>query len=539
MATTTQPTKAPRTAGVIREYQLWLPRWVKALPEWVRVGAALLFLIAASTAIHAAYVNGQFWMDEAITVGISSHSLTAIPSILRVDGSPPLFYLLLHIWMSWVGNGQAATHWLSMIFAAATIPAGYWAGRCLANKRAALISATFFAFNAFLDYYSLETRMYSLTVLIGIFATVALVRGFVYRERRYVIVFAISEALMLYSHNWALFFGAAAFLVMVIIYFIGGEEVRPHFIFDVIATFAGAAILFAPWVPNFIYQVGHTAAPWDLEPGFGAPIQIAKNVFGGASISVIMVMATVIGYSRLFSRPRKMTRDAQVAITLVALPVLTLLIAWLGSHVITPAWDVRYFAPIVAAMILVLAIGTARAGVLGAIAVIFVIAFMARPSAFEPAYKSDMQDIGGEMGPLLHKGDLVLVGQPEQTPLAYYYLPGGLKYANTMGPVTDPSYMNWVNAMARYRDENVHRTLTTMLDGLKPGQQLLYIRPLTEGEQNWIAPWTKEIRLRSAQYGAIIAQWAHAGKLVEEAWAPHNYRGSCCIANSAVLYKRT
>ncbi|MDA8067699.1 MAG: hypothetical protein M0T77_03685, partial [Actinomycetota bacterium] len=77
MATTTQPTKAPRTAGVIREYQLWLPGWVKALPEWVRVGAALLFLVAASTAIHAAYVNGQFWMDEAITVGISSHSLTA------------------------------------------------------------------------------------------------------------------------------------------------------------------------------------------------------------------------------------------------------------------------------------------------------------------------------------------------------------------------------------------------------------------------------------------------------------------------------
>lgn len=541
MATTTQPTttKAPRTASVIREYQLWLPGWVKALPEWVRVGAALLFLIAASTAIHAAYVNGQFWMDEAITVGISSHSLTSIPSILRVDGSPPLFYLLLHIWMSWVGNGQAATHWLSMIFAAATIPAGYWAGRCLANKRAALISATFFAFNAFLDYYSLETRMYSLTVLIGIFATVALVRGFVYRERRYVIVFAISEALMLYTHNWALFFGAAAFLVMVIIYFIGGEEVRPHFITDVIATFAGAAILFAPWVPNFIYQVGHTAAPWDLEPEFGAPIQIAKNVFGGASISVIMVMATVIGYSRLFSQPRRMTRDAQVAITLVALPVLTLLTAWIASHVITPAWDVRYFAPIVAAMILVLAIGTARAGVLGAIAVIFVIAFMARPSAFEPAYKSDMQDIGGEMGPLLHRGDLVLVGQPEQTPLAYYYLPGGLKYANTMGPVADPSYMNWVNAMARYRDENVKRTATAILGTLKPGQQLLYIRPLTEGEQNWIAPWTKEIRLRSAQYGAIISQEVRAGKLVKEAWAPHNYRGSCCIANSAVLYKRT
>lgn len=536
-ATVPNPERAPN-AGVIREYQVWLPRWVKALPEWLRVGTALLVLIAASTAIHAAYVGGQFWMDEAITVGISSHALTAIPSILRFDGSPPLFYLLLHIWMSWVGDGQAATHWLSMIFAAATIPAGYWAGRFLGGKRAGLISATFFAFNAFLDYYSLETRMYSLTTLIGIFATVALIRGWVYRERRYVIVFAITEALMLYTHNWALFFGAAAFLTMVIVYFIGGEQVRENYIKDTILTFVGAAVLFAPWVPNFLFQVTHTAAPWDLEPGFGAPIQIAKSVFGGASISVIMVLATCIGYARLFAKPRRMTRDAQIAIALVALPVLTLLIAWLGSHVITPAWDVRYFAPIVGSMILVLAIGTARAGIIGAVAVLFVIGFMARPSAFEPAYKSDMQDIGGEMGPLLRPGDLVIVGQPEQTPLAYYYLPGGLRFANTMGPVSDPSYMNWVNAMARYRAENVNRTATALINSVKPGQQLLYIRPLTEGEQNWRAPWTKEIRLRSAQYGAIIAQYVREGKLVQEAWAPHNYRGSCCIADSAVLYKK-
>ena len=63
--------------------------------------------------IRTRYVGGQFWMDEAITVGISSHHLSAIPGIMRQDGSPPLFYLLLHFWMAMVGNGEAATHWLS------------------------------------------------------------------------------------------------------------------------------------------------------------------------------------------------------------------------------------------------------------------------------------------------------------------------------------------------------------------------------------------------------------------------------------------
>ena len=45
-----------------------------------------------------------------------------------MDGSPPLYYMLLHVWMSWFGNGEAATHWLSMLFAALTVPVGYWAG---------------------------------------------------------------------------------------------------------------------------------------------------------------------------------------------------------------------------------------------------------------------------------------------------------------------------------------------------------------------------------------------------------------------------
>ena len=120
-------------------------------------------------------------------------------------------------------------------------------------------------------------------------------------------------------------------------------------------------------------------------------------------------------------------------------------------------------------------------------------------------------------------------------PLAYYYLPAGLKYSSTIGPVADPTYMNWVDAMKRYEAATPSKVLPPMLNALKPGQQVLFIRPLTEGVANWNAPWTKEIRRRSAQWGAIIAA---DKQLVQEAVAPANYRGSCCIADSAVLYKK-
>jgi hypothetical protein len=85
------------------------------------------------------------------------------------------------------------------------------------------------------------------------------------------------------------------------------------------------------------------------------------------------------------------------------------------------------------------------------------------------------------------------------------------------------------------QDAGWRTTVVRLIDSVKPGQQILYIRPLTEGAQNWLAPWTVMVRRRSAQWGAIISA---DRQLVPVAVAPHNYPGACCVADSAVLYKK-
>jgi hypothetical protein len=109
-----------------------------------------------------------------------------------------------------------------------------------------------------------------------------------------------------------------------------------------------------------------------------------------------------------------------------------------------------------------------------------------------------------------------------------------LKFASTLGRVQDPTYMNWVYALKRLRNANPAATLDPLLASLKPGQQLLYVRPLTEGAQNWEAAWTELVRRRAAQWGAIIAS---DKSLVQVAHGPLNYRGACCVADSATLWK--
>ena len=45
-----------------------------------------------------------FWIDEGLSVGISDRPLGEIPDALRLDGSPPLYYMLLHVWMARRGH---------------------------------------------------------------------------------------------------------------------------------------------------------------------------------------------------------------------------------------------------------------------------------------------------------------------------------------------------------------------------------------------------------------------------------------------------
>lgn len=538
MATTAPPptdtSTAPRNFLPDANFDVRAPSWAQRISPRAWTALALIALTALSLFVRTLLIGGQFWMDEALSVGISSHSLSAIPGVLKHDGSPPLFYLLLHVWMSAFGRSEEATHALSLVFALASIPASAWVAWSLFGTRsAALITATLFALNPFLTAYASETRMYTLMALLGLLATGAFIQGFINRRRRYLIAFAICQTLLLYTHGWGIFYGVGAFAAFWIVWRIRREE-RAALLRDAVYAFGAAAVLFLPWLPTLLYQAAHTGSPWDPTPHFGAPIQISRNLMGGDRATASMVLGASLGLATFWTKARRRSPEAQMMWVLIAMPVGTLAFGWLVSR-FSPAWQYRYFAPILAALLLLAGWGLARARGVGLLALLLTALFWANPSSYTAPYKSDMRDVGGEMAPLLHPGDLVVMTQPEQVPLAWYYLPGGLRYADVTGPSRDPQSANWIDALSRMQNADPAKTLGPLVASLRPGQQLLFVRPLTEGAQSWEAPWTQLVRRRSAQWGALLAA---DRSLVPVAWAPHSYRGACCVADSAVLYKK-
>jgi len=511
------------------------PRWFERLPRGVGAGAILAALVVISAVLRSRQLSGELWFDEAGAIGLASQSLGSLPGALRAAGESPLYYVLLHFWIDGFGSGEAATHALSLLIGLVSIPAAMWTGWSIGGRRAGVFAAVLFALSSFLTRYAEETQPYELIVLLGLLATAGFVHAFVYRRRAYRWLFGVCLALMLYTQGSALSYWFGAAVAVGLVARAGSDEHRAALLRDAGLCFGGAAIVYLPWLPTTVHQIAHASDPWHYAPLLGATIP--SQLLGSERVDVTLLIAVVVSVAPLLAADRRRTPEARIFWTLLAIPAAGLLLARVGGF-FAPIWAWRYLAPIVAPILLLGALATARARAVGVAAILFCVVFLANPSSFAPAYKSDMKDVAAELGPLLHPGDLVVVGQPEQAPLASYYLPGGLQYASTLGRVSEPSYMNWNGAIGRLQDADPGATLDPLVANLKPGQQLLFVRPLTEGAQNWNGTWPQLVRRRSAQWGQILTTDTANGTLKRVASAPQNYRSACCIADSAVLYQK-
>src|SRR4051794_760323 len=221
--------------------------------------AGLAVLVAVSLLLRTGQMKVHYWIDEGLSVGISSHSLTDIPGVLRLDGSPPLYYMLLHVWMSWFGTYESATHALSLLFALATIPVAYWTGRSLFDRRIAWTLAGMAALCPFLTSYAQETRMYSLVALLGMLATAFFLHAFVYGRRAYRIPLGLTIAALLYTHNWAFFFIAGTIVALAFVW--RASDDRRGVLRASAVAFGTAALRFSPGGPGGIFRALHTGAP--------------------------------------------------------------------------------------------------------------------------------------------------------------------------------------------------------------------------------------------------------------------------------------
>ncbi len=100
----------------------------------VRVFAVATGVILVAGLVLRFWTRSDLWLDEALTVNIAARPLHQLPTLLRRDGAPPLYYVLLHFWMGVFGSSDLAVRSLSGVIGVATVPLAWLAGRRLGGR---------------------------------------------------------------------------------------------------------------------------------------------------------------------------------------------------------------------------------------------------------------------------------------------------------------------------------------------------------------------------------------------------------------------
>lgn len=326
-------------------------------PRAGRIAAIIGFAISAVLCFSARSV---MWMDEAQTVAIARRSFPDLFRALREDGSPPLYYALLHGWMAVVGTGTWAVRALSGIFVVAAIAMIAVVARRIPALRARPVTAALLlATSPFVIRYAVEARMYALELLLVIVAILAFERLW---RRGGLLSLAgagvVSGALLL-NQYWSIYLlfvvGVAALVVA-----LRGDR-RGWWIVG--AILIGVA-LFSPWLPSFLFQAGHTGAPWAPPPSFDTPVVAIGNWVGagaGASLLRLVYYALIVVAVAAVDRVkggvaiRRPLRRIPLALLLTTLA--TLIVGTIASDISSNAYATRYTMVVVPLVMLALAAG--------------------------------------------------------------------------------------------------------------------------------------------------------------------------------------
>jgi mannosyltransferase len=428
-------------------------------PPFGRVTTAVIVvatvLIVAVSLVLRFWTRSDLWLDEALTVDIARLPLHEIPSFLRRDGSPPLYYVMLHFWISWFGQSDLAVRSLAGVFGVITLPLVWLAGRRLGGPRLGWIALVLLASSPFAIRYDTETRMYSLVALLTVLGFLALDRSLRSPRPGNLVAVGAVTGLLLYTHYWSLYLVGTVILWLVWEAWRGRDEWRRGARASLLATLVGC-LTFVPWLPTFLFQSRHTGTPWATTASFASMVSAVSSFAGGGSnsgraLALMIFGLTALGvfgmakdrrHIELDLRTRRLTRP------LVVVVAGTLAAALAGGLLAKSTFDARYASVVFIPMILVVAVGVTSfldRRVRLAVLAVAVAAGLAGSVPNVNTNRTQAGQVARAIAASGKPGDIVAYCPDQLGPAVNRLLPEGRYRQTTFPRGTGPVFVNWVD----------------------------------------------------------------------------------------------
>ena len=304
--------------------------------------------------------------DDAFSFFLSAQSLPAIVHGTAADTMPPLYYFLLHFWMS-LGQSLWFLRTLSVLLSLASVVFLYGLGRTLLGEPAGLAAAFIAAISPFQIYHAQDLRMYALLALCqmayAFFFTRIWQRSQPHRAGNLAaevddpdhkqarkpslnlgldwLALVISGALAMYSHNLAIFV-----LVVPNLFLLARREWR--LLGRLMAAQALIGLLALPWLILLPGQIAKIqTAFWTPRPGVVEIIQAlimfcAALPLPGIWLIIGAILSLQITVMVIIEGLRRSNRDSGLSL-LAAFAILPPVLLFVVSYIMRPVFVPRAF----------------------------------------------------------------------------------------------------------------------------------------------------------------------------------------------------
>jgi mannosyltransferase len=340
----------------------------------------LLLALAVAVALRLSTLDLQsLWYDEAFTPVHTLHASLAatLKAVAHTENSPPLWYLLEWVMTRILGSGAVALRLLSALTGVACVAVGWGIGMRLSGRRAALITAAFIAVNPLFVWYSQEARAYGLYMFTAALALLCFLAAERDPTPRHLWLFALTGALALLTHYFAIFLLAPMCLWLlrsrehrrVTLPAVGAIGLIGVALLALISTQGGHG---TQWIGRWALSSRLQAIPQYYLTGYsGEPLG------HGIELLVALVLCAGVGYGLWRVLEPAEERSALLMAALSAAGVLTpILLVAFGADYLAPRNLVGAMVPVSA--LLAIVIGARRSGRAGmALAALAALAFLA------------------------------------------------------------------------------------------------------------------------------------------------------------------
>jgi uncharacterized membrane protein len=418
------------------------------LKAWRWQAWALAAILAAGAFLRLFRLGSEsLWVDEAYSLSVARESLGEI--LLHHDNTPPLYNLVLHLWIGVAGTSEWALRLPSAAFGTAAVALTFPVARRIAGERAALVATALHAASFYLWSTGQEARAYALTILLAVASFHFFLRLVERRSGRDAVAYVAVSALLLYSHVLGILWLAAQALHLALV--AGPEAPRGR----MFGAQAAAVACFLPWTPILLRQAPGVVgdfwrAPANLDGLLATAVWLAGSKWLAAALGSLLAGAVVA--LRVWRRPAggpelQRWRNLWLALLWLGVPVAGLFAVGLVVHIYRPKYLLASAVPLyvlAAWALLLVRPRLARAGASVVLAALLLAPVVIYHTGQEPAmHRDDWRGVVRDLDSVAHHGDLVVFnrgvcdgsGGDRLCPFHYYTNRSDLRLA----PLDDPA----------------------------------------------------------------------------------------------------